>query len=197
MRHAADRLCTGHAILARRVGRRLAAWVAAGRRPDLTGWRTALGPLARSAVLLAAGYAVARIIRAVPGMLWVLTPAWLIAAYRAGKPAATAAAPAPVEGAPDPPARNPAEDVRAMLLGVLGDRPAVHLSEVLAHLQEQGQWEGKTVRDLRARLEALGIPVQPKLKIGGVPTRGVLRSDLLAPPRSAAEAPSPAMSTAV
>lgn len=70
------------------------------------------------------------------------------------------------------------EAVRALLLDLMGAGPGVHLRTVLAHLQEKGQWEGRTVSDLRVHLEALGIPVDPKLKVGGTPTRGVRREAL-------------------
>lgn len=73
------------------------------------------------------------------------------------------------------------EAVRRLLLDVMGKADKVHLSTVLAHLQEHGQWEGKTVADLGVHLRALGVPVQPKVKVAGVPTRGVLRADLEAP----------------
>lgn len=87
------------------------------------------------------------------------------------------------------------EAVRRLLLDLLGDAPGVHLKTVLAHLQAHGQWEGKTVADLRVHLQALGIPVRPKVKVGGTPTRGVLRVDLDAlpplPDRSGSPASSP------
>lgn len=194
---AAARLWDGSGILARRIRDRLARWVAAGRRDDLKGWTAILGCILRAGLLLAVAYGIARLIRAFPAVLWVVAPAWVIAAYRVGKPTPAAADPAPVEEMADAAARDPAETVRALLLDVLGDRPAVHLSEVLKHLQERGQWQGKKVADLRARLEGLGIPVDPKVKVRGVPTRGVRRADLLTAPRSATEEPSPEVSTAV
>jgi hypothetical protein len=89
------------------------------------------------------------------------------------------------------------EDVRRLLLNLIGEARGVHLRTVLAHLQEHGQWEGRTVAELRVHLEALGIPVQPKVKVGGVPTRGVLRSDLDALSPLAETSPSPAPSPPV
>lgn len=92
---------------------------------------------------------------------------------------------------PEPPAATlpggEREAVRRLLLDLIGEAHGVHLRTVLAHLQEHGQWEGRTVAELRVHLEALQIPVQPKVKVGKTPTRGVLRADL--------EAPSPAEET--
>lgn len=89
------------------------------------------------------------------------------------------------------------EAVRRLLLDVMGEADKVHLNTVLAHLQKHGQWEGKTVADLGVHLRALGVPVQPKVKVGGVPTRGVLRADLQAPSPLADTSPSPTPSPAV
>lgn len=192
----AARLCTGSAIVARRLGARAAAWCARGRRDDLTGWRAALGILVRLALLALGAYLLARIVRALPALMWLLTTWWTAAAWRAGRPATHEAEEAPEETPAAPaPALDPAA-VRALLLEVMGDAPAVHLRTVLAHLQERGQWEGRTVGDLRAALEALGIFVHPKVKAAGAgPTRGVRRVDLTPSPAPAQET-SPAASTA-
>jgi len=61
----------------------------------------------------------------------------------------------------------------------MGDGDKVHLRTVLAHLQEQGHWEGRSVTDLRARLTLLGIPHDRAVKVSGVPTWGVRRKDLV------------------
>lgn len=167
----ADRLAHGSTAVARRLAVRTASWVACGRRGDLTGWRASLGCWARLIILALGLYLLWRLIRAVPALLWLLSATWLAASWRAGRPPAEAPAASP-SGAP-------AEAVRRLLLEVMGDASAVHLRTVLAHLQEQGQWEGRTVADLRAHLEALNIPVHPKVKApGGGPTRGVRRVDL-------------------
>jgi len=89
------------------------------------------------------------------------------------------------------------EAVRRLLLDLIGDAHGVHLKTVLAHLQEHGQWEGRKVADLRVHLEALGIPVDPKLKVAGVPTRGVLRTALEALPPVEETSPSPTPSPPV
>ncbi|MFK0124901.1 hypothetical protein ACIQSP_16490 [Streptomyces nigra] len=103
--------------------------------------------------------------------------------------------PAPQEQSPPATREAQREAVVRLLDGLIGEGRGVHLRTVLAHLQEHGQWEGKSVADLRVHLEALGIPVSPKVKVGGVPTRGVLRADLDALSRPeempASPAPSP------
>jgi hypothetical protein len=171
----AGRLADGSSALARRLTARAVTWVARGRRHDLTGWRAALGCWARLTVLAFGLYLLWRLVRAVPQLMWLATGAWTALAWRAGRPSREEPAEAPP--APD------RDAVRALLLEVMGDAPAVHLRTVLAHLQKQGQWEGRTVGDLRAALEALGIPVHPKVKApGGGPTRGVRRVDLAPAP---------------
>ncbi len=89
------------------------------------------------------------------------------------------------------------DGVLLLLYTVLGDAPGVHLRTVLAYLHEHGQWEGKTVADLRQHLEALHIPVRPKVKVDGTPTRGVLKADLDALPPLTETPPSPAPSPTV
>ncbi|HZF92062.1 hypothetical protein [Streptomyces sp.] len=179
---AADRLCRGSALVWQRRTDALTAWVRAGRRDDLDGWRAALGPLLRLAVLGAAAYALWAVVRALPWLMWLLVGWWIRAAWKAG----TTAAPA----ADDEASAEPDLDaVRALLLEAMGTADAVHLRTVLAHLQEQGHGKGWKVADLRARLEALHIPVQPKVKVPGSksPTRGVRRADLAPSPAVAGE----------
>jgi hypothetical protein len=175
-RRALDRLAAGCAIVARQRSVALAAWVQAGRRDDLSGWRAALGPVVRLVALGSVAYGALWVVRALPWLMWLLTAWWLRAAWRATRTPAEDMGDERV----DEPGEPDVEPVLALLFEVLGGRDRVHLSTVLAHLQEKGQCEGWKVGDLRARLEALGIPVEPKVKVGGVPTRGVLRDALLA-----------------
>lgn len=193
----ADRIATGSAAVARRLGARAAAWCARGRRTDLTGWRAALGILVRLALLTLGVYLLARIVRALPALMWLLTTAWTVAAWRAGRPTARAE-----ESTEEEPPAGPApvldrDAVQTLLLEVMGDASAVHLRTVLAHLQKEGQWEGRKVGDLRAALEALDIPHERGVKVGGVPTWGVRRRDLEAPsPVPAVETPAGASTAA-
>ncbi|MEH0650677.1 hypothetical protein QA995_14850 [Streptomyces scabiei] len=189
---AAGRLSTGSRAYARRLASRAAAWCARGRRSDLTGWRATLGIIVRLALLALGVYLLARLVRSLPSLMWLLTSWWTVAAWRAGKPAAEAPQEEPEE-APDAP---DVEVVRTLLLDLMGTGNGVHLRVVLAHLQEHGQWEGRTVTDLRAHLGRLGVPHDARVKVGGVPTWGVRRRDLEAPSPAAAEETSPSASTA-
>lgn len=170
---AADRLATGSTLLTRRIANRAAAWVRAGRRRDLTGWKAVLGCWFRIALLAGAAYMAARALRAVPALLWVLGAVWVVAAWRAApRPAKTLP-----EAAEEPSAEPDPDAVRQLIADLIGDRPGVHLSTVLAHLPG----EGRTVADLRDRLPALGVPVRRSVKVAGKVAYGVHRDDLPAP----------------
>jgi hypothetical protein len=171
----------------------LAGWVRRGRRPDLPGWRGALGPLMRLLILGALVYVLWAIVRAIPWLMWLLTGWWIRAAWKASRQA-------PAKAAEEPPA-GAAHDqqvrvLRQLLLDLMGTGSGVQLRAVLAHLQEHRQWEGRTVADLRVHLERLGIPVDRGVKARGVPTWGVRRRDLEAPSPAVAEETSTAPSTA-
>ncbi len=122
---------------------------------------------------------------------WMLA-AWCVAAWvhAPGEEAAEG----DDEAGEQPPQGTGGEAIRALLLELIGDAHGVHLRTVLAHLQDHGQWEGRTVAELRQHLEALHIPVRPKVKVDGTPTRGVLKTDLLALPPIEETPPSPAPS---
>jgi hypothetical protein len=191
----ADRLARGSTLLARRLAARLASWVARGRRNDLTGWRAALGPLLRLALLAGLGWPVWRLLQV---RIWWLT--WGLAALWAGTAWTLTREPkdGPVEeekaGEESGPDRD---DVVTLLRTLTGDRPGVHLSTLLAHLHEHGQAGGWKVTDLRLRLEALSIPVAPKLKVDGVPKRGVSRAALDGLPSLGVQSETPDESPAV
>nr|WP_051800408.1 hypothetical protein [Streptomyces sp. NRRL S-325] len=190
----AQRLATGSSALLARIGGRTADWIRAGRRDDLTGVAAVLGCIARALIVAGGAYALWRIVRAAPALLWALVPVWCWAALRAAAREATEATPEEVPEEQEP---DPREAVLRLLYEALGDRPAMYLSDLLQHLQEKGHGEGWKVADLRARLEALGIPVEMRLKTGGRgASRGVVRAQL--PPLSQPDpaVPSPTASTA-
>jgi hypothetical protein len=196
----AARLATGSSLLVRRLAARAAAWCARGRRDDLTGWKAVLGILVRLALLLFGAYLIARIVRALPALMWLLSTGWTVAAWRAGQAAPATPKEAPAEVPEQPPPAASGEALRGLILDLMGTGSAVHLSTVLAHLQQRpdtaaltASWE---IAHLRSQLERLGIPVHPKVKAGGKgPTRGVRREDLTPSPgaaRGASTAPSTA-----
>lgn len=190
----ADRLARGSYTVWERRAEGFAAWVRAGRREDLDGWRAALGPLLRLVLLGVLAYVVWALVRALPWLMWLLAGWWLRTAWKAGKDTPAAAVEeAPEEGAPGP----DVEAVRRLLLDVMGTGNGVHLRTVLAHLQAHRQWEGRTVTDLRVHLDRLGVPVDRSVKVAGTPTWGVRRRDLEAPSPAVAVEASPAPSPAV
>ncbi|MFF3643397.1 hypothetical protein [Streptomyces sp. NPDC002564] len=196
-RRTATRLAHGSTTLTRRLAARTAAWVARGRRPDLTGWRALLGCWARIALLAFGAYLLWRLLRALPALMWLLTTGWLAASWRAGREVAEQSS---AEAPAAPPAAPSGEALRELLLTLMGSDSAVHLSTVLDHLQQRPDTAALTaswqVSDLRAQLEAAGIPVHLKVKAGGRgPTRGVRRVDL-APSPGATKETSTATSTA-
>lgn len=173
---ALQRLGSGHAALQHRTLTALTAWVRRGRRDDLEGLAAALGCWLRLAALAAAGAGLYLAVRTWPRLMWILTAIWAIAAWRA------AAAPRPAkEAAPETPEAAPVEPLLYLLRAFIGIRPGVHLSTLLEHLQKHGQGEGWTVADLRARLEACGVPVRRSVKVDGRVAYGVHRTDVPAP----------------
>jgi hypothetical protein len=151
---------------------------------------TLAGRALRVALLALPALLAWRLVRGLPALLWVAVPWWCWAAWRAAPAPAPAATESPIDA-------DPAEPVRALLRELIGDAPGVHLNTVLKHLQEHGHHPTWKVADLRRHIEALGIPVDPKLKLAGTPTRGVRREALTATPRPAADGMSPAPSPAV
>ncbi|MFD8866025.1 hypothetical protein ACFV1F_16895 [Streptomyces sp. NPDC059590] len=190
--YAAGRLAVGSRACARRLAAGAAAWCRKSYRDDLTGWKAALGPIVRAAVLAGAGAVVCLVVHARPWLMWVLTVGWLIAAWLASRPA-------PGKDVQDAPENEPEQGpavadphaVRRLLLTVLEDQPAVHLSTVLSYLQKRGQASGWEVADLRSRMQAVGAPVKRSVRVGKSVTWGVYRKDLVDP----ADAPSPAVAS--
>lgn len=188
---AARTLTTGQRLLIRNLADRAAAWVRAGRRDDLEGVAAILGCVLRLVLLGAWAYGMWWLLRRWPVVLWAAVPLWCWAAIRAIPDEDEE------EGDIEPSPAAPRDAVLRLLYDALGDRPAMHLSELLKHLQEKGHGKGWKVADLRARLEALGIPIELKLKVGGKgPTRGVVKANLPPLPEVDAQKTSTAPSTA-
>lgn len=171
-------LVAGQRILVRRLAERAAAWVRAGRRDDLAGVAAVLGCVLRLVVLGGAAYGAWWLVRRWPVILWAAVPLWLWAAVRAlGHGEDTAEE--PHVPAADTTAQQ--EQLHALVRDLISDRPGVHLSTLLAHLQQHGQGEGWTVSDLKARLPRLGVPVRRSVKVGKKVATGVHRDDLPTP----------------
>ncbi|WP_432111381.1 hypothetical protein [Streptomyces sp. YPW6] len=179
MQRRARTLTHGQRLLLRRLTTRATAWVRAGRRHDLTGLAAILGCILRAVLLAAGAYGAWWAIRRWPAVLWVLVPLWCWAAIRA----IPKAAPEPAEEEP-PTAEDTAaqrEQLLDLIRTLIGDRPGVHLSTLLDHLQQHGQWEGREVADLRTHLTALQVPVRRSVKVAGRVAYGVHRDDLPQP----------------
>lgn len=187
LQNLARRLVEGARALTLRQARRLTRWIRAGRRDDLTGLAAVLGCILRALLAALGLYLLWRLIRACPNLLWLIVPAWCWTAIRAAPRTAP-------EQAPEEPQSDPRDAVLRLLYEALGDRPSMYLSDLLQYLQEQGHGEGWKVADLRARLEALDIPVEMRLKTGGRgASRGVVRAQLppLSQPDPAVASPAP------
>ncbi|MCX5112198.1 hypothetical protein OOK13_40315 [Streptomyces sp. NBC_00378] len=188
---AARTLTAGQRLLIRNLAEHAAAWVRAGRRDDLDGVAAILGCILRLVLLGAGAYGAWLLVRRWPAVLWAVVPLWCWAAVRAIPDEDEE------EGDAKPSPTAPRDAVLRLLYDALGDRPAMHLSEVLQHLQEKGHGKAWKVSDLRARLEAVGIPIELKLKVGKKgPTRGVVKANLPPLPDAASPETSTAPSTA-
>ncbi|MEU0634342.1 hypothetical protein [Streptomyces sp. NPDC005989] len=188
---AARTLTAGQRFLIRRLAERAAEWVRAGRRDDLEGLAAILGCVLRLVLLGAGAYGAWWLVRRWPAILWAAVPLWCWAAIRAIPDEDEE------EGDTESSPTTPRDAVLRLLYEALGDRPAMHLSEVLKHLQKHGHGKGWKVTDLRARLEALNIPVELKVKAGGKsPTRGIVKANLPPLPESSAQETSTTPSTA-
>lgn len=182
MQDAARALWDGTTWLTRRIATRAAAWVARGQ--------TKPHRVVRLLLVLLGLYILARIIRAAPNLLWLITVAWCWAAVRAGR-----RGPAPPP-APDQPAQSSvAADVEVVRDAYWGfietaseGRQGVHLRDLLAVLQRGGHHPGWEVADVRAMCEGLGIPVRQRVRVRGKGvTVGIHRTDFPTP-----SSPSPA-----
>ncbi|MFJ4682037.1 hypothetical protein [Streptomyces sp. NPDC088789] len=166
----AARLASGSAMVARRLTARTGAWIARGRRDDLTGWRGELGCWARAVTAAVGLYLLWRAVRAVPAVMWLLTGAWIIAAWRAGKPAPGAAwgKPDQEHGHADQERGGTEPDDDAASLDVLevvgvirrvAARHPRHLGVHLADLLPEPEFTGWDQGDLKAALTGWGLPV--------------------------------------
>lgn len=176
----ADRLATGSRLLARRVGARAATWVARARRDDLAGWRAALGCWLRLGLLTFGLYALWRLVRAIPNVLWLLSAVWLAVSWRTGKRAGEAV---PAESSAPAPSGLPAPDARAVLVHWLDrltrGRSGIHLDELHEALTRHPDLAGLNRPEMRAWLGRHQITVDRTLRVGSVAGRsGVSRATI-------------------
>ena len=191
----AARLAIGSSVLLRRIGTRTAAWVARGRRQDLTGWRAALGCWARLLLVAFGGLLLWRIVRALPNLMWLLTAAWTAAAWRAGKTDEEAADEEQEEAPAEQPVSGPQGDVLTATLEwiwqQIGDRQGVHLRDLLEHAHLHGMFEDLDVAEFRGHLERWNIPVRARARVRGRGvTVGIHRDDLQPPATTSPDYPS-------
>ncbi|MFJ4624249.1 hypothetical protein [Streptomyces sp. NPDC088812] len=177
--HPAGRLAAGSGALARHLGARVAAWVARGRRTDLTGWRSVLGCWARLAALGIGLYLLWRLVRAIPNLLWLMSAVWAAADWRAGRPAVEEPAQPLTEGAAGAPRGDVRDATLTWIRQQIGDRQGVHLRTLLRHAQAHGMFEGMEVTEFRSHLERWGIPVRDQQRVRGMGvTVGIRATDL-------------------
>lgn len=169
----AARLTAGSPALARRLTTRATAWVARGRRTDLTGWRSTLGCWARLALLALGLYLLWRIISAIPNLLWLLTAGWLATAWRAGKPSTEL----PANTASAAPAATPQAVLVHWLDRLTRGRAGIHLDELHATLTRHPDLATLTRPQMRAWLDRHHITVDRTLRVGAVAGRsGISRT---------------------
>ncbi|MFD3352754.1 hypothetical protein [Streptomyces fradiae] len=185
---AAARLTTGTQHLTRRLGERATAWVRAGRRDDLEGWRAALGCIVRAALLAGGLWLLWRTVRAAPALMLLLVPAGLLAAWRAGHPhkAGETLAPAPPADTPAPTGEGPAagltvDQIRTLLHTAFGTDDQAHITALADRLTE-ATGRAWTAADIRAAAEAAGARVERGVRMPGrSPSTGIRRHTLPAP----------------
>lgn len=170
---AAERLANGSAALAHRLWDGACAWCARGRREDLPGWRGALGVFVRLGLLVFGAYVLARIVRAMPALMWAFSGWWTVAAWRAGKTL--------TEEARSPGEQAPAVTSRAVVVYWLDTltrgRSGIHLGELHQTLTRHPDLSGLKRADVRAWLDRHHIAVDRTLRVDGVPGRsGVSRA---------------------
>lgn len=124
-------------------------------------WRTVAGRLLGTVAL---GWMVGGMLVAAPGLMWPVTAAWLVAAWRTGR-------------TEERQERNELAFVQ-LVRNLIADRNGVLLAEVAAVLQERNP--AVTIGHVREQCEALDIPVRDRLKVDGRVSVGVHVEDLTA-----------------
>ncbi|MBX7464941.1 hypothetical protein K1Y80_02445 [Streptomyces sp. MAG02] len=184
LNRAVTRLANGATLLGRRLVDRASAWVRAGRRDDLTGWQASVGCWVRLALLCAGLWIVWRVVRAAPALLWAMTPALGIAAWRAGRPPRKPVAPAAAAAeVPEPVEEQPVSTLSDaefidLVRRAIGPRSGIHLA-VLPDLLGELTGEAWSARRVRASLAAAGVPVSGSVRMRGRRVSTGVRLDAL------------------
>ncbi|MFD8685355.1 hypothetical protein [Streptomyces sp. NPDC059651] len=150
-RKAMERLAKGSSALALRLGQGIVGWLKAGEK-----FSDFMVRLVFLAIPVGVLWGLLLASRAV---MWGLAVIWFIAAWRAVQPA-------PGEKEPD---LHP-EDLADLLWELAGDHKGVHLASVAAQLTKETPGRNWSVKDVKALLEAAGIPTRHSVR---VPGRGV------------------------
>lgn len=140
-----------------------------GRGAAAIGWRIARWTLQKGtpsarighlATIPAAGWAAERILGH-QRLAAVLIAVFLTVSYREG------AANSPQAVLEPETAACPEEILLRMVLALIGDRPGVHLTELIDHVrQAKPEWAGFELLDLRDMLAAIGCPIRRQLRVG-------------------------------
>jgi hypothetical protein len=168
-------LAEGSEAIWQRLADGVTGWIRDGRRDDLEGWRAALGPLFRLALVGALGYCAWLIVRRFPWLLWLLLAGVVAAAWKAShkRPAEDVDEPAEDDLAEQSPEERRAAAEKAFVeyvVASIGEAKGVHLSTLAEGLDRPGYLPGWGVAEVRAQLGALGIPCRRSVKVRG---RGV------------------------
>ncbi|MFE7361483.1 hypothetical protein [[Kitasatospora] papulosa] len=151
LRKVIERLTRGSSALALRMGRGTVAWLKEGEGPtDL------LIRLVFLAIPVGIVWGLLSTSRAV---MWALVVIWAIAAWRAVQPA---------QGEKEPDLHP--EDLADLLWELAGERKGVHLSQISAQLSKETPGRTWSTKDVKALLEAAGIPTRHSVRVAG---RGV------------------------
>jgi hypothetical protein len=163
-------LAEGSEAMWQRLTDGVTGWIRAGRRDDLDGWRAALGPIIRLALVGALGYGAWALVRRFPWLLWLLLAGFLTAAWKVThrRPAEDVDEPAEDEPAEQSPEERRAAAEQAFVeyvVASIGDAKGVHLSTLAEGLDRPGYLPGWGVAEVRAQLGRLNIPCRRSVKV--------------------------------
>ncbi|GAA2351861.1 hypothetical protein [Streptomyces carpaticus] len=107
---------------------------------------------------------------------------WLVRGEQQTAPAASEDGPEDEgEESPGEPPADPRVTLARWLLGTIGEASGIHVQDLYPRMRELPGQEGLADRDLRARLVALGMPLERSISVGGVGGRsGIRKGDLQA-----------------